>query len=78
VTFSVSDGDKELFRMEPERAGQFIGRDDYGAFLAWYKVPRDLPVSKQLTARVIFSGNLKGFLDRRENTTLKTQKYSDE
>lgn len=78
VTLSVSDGEKELFRMGPERANQFLGRDDYGAFLAWYKVPRDLPVSKQLTARVIFSGNLKGFLDRRGNTTLKIQKFSDE
>jgi len=78
VTLSVSDGEKELFRMGPERANYFFGRDDYGAFLAWYKVPRDLPVSKQLTARVIFSGNLKGFLDRRGNTTLKIQKFSDE
>lgn len=78
VTFSVSDGDKELFRMEPERPSQFISRDDYGAFLAWYKVPRDLPVSEQLTARVIFSGNLKSFLDRRGKTTLKIQKFSDE
>lgn len=78
VAFSVSDGEKELFRMGPERANQFLGRNDYGAFLAWYKVPRDLPVSKELTARVIFSGNLKGFLGRRGVTKLKIQKFSDE
>lgn len=78
VTFSVFDGQKELFKMGPERASQFSGLDDYGAFLTWYKVPRDLPVSKQLTAKVVFSGNLKGFLERRGHTELKIEKFSDE
>jgi hypothetical protein len=78
VTLSVSDGEKELFKMGPERAGQFFGRNDYGAFLASYKVPRDLPVSKQLTANVKITGNLIGFLERRGSTVLKIQKFSDE
>lgn len=30
VTLSVSDGEKELFKMGPERASQFLGIEDYG------------------------------------------------
>ena len=78
ATLSVSDGKKELFKMGPEKAGTYLGRNDYGAYLAWYKVPRDLPLSTQLTATVKISGDLKGFLKRRGSAVLKIQKFSDE
>jgi hypothetical protein len=78
ITMSVSDEEKKLFEMGPNRPGQFWGRDDYGAFFSWYKVPKDLPVSKQLIATVKISGNLKGFLERRGDTVLKIEKFSDE
>ena len=78
VSFSVFGSKEEVYITANEKPGQFWGRNDYGAFLASYKVPKDLPTSKQLTATVIISGNLKGFLERRGKTVLKTQKFSDE
>lgn len=78
VSLAVFDGQKALFKTESGKVGQFWGRDDYGAFLVPYKVPKDLPVSRDLTAKVQISGNLKGFLGRRGSTVLKIQKFSDE
>ncbi len=78
VTLSVSDGEKALLNIGPERAGQFWGRTDYGALLARYKVPGDLPVSRSLVGTVNISGDLDRFLERRGNTTLKIQKFSDQ
>jgi hypothetical protein len=34
---SVSDEEKKLFEMGPNRPGQFWGRDDYGAFFPGIK-----------------------------------------
>jgi len=78
VSMAVFDGQKELLGMASDKAGQFWGREDYGAFLVSYKVPRDLPISRELTAKVKISGDLGGFLERRGNTVLKIQKFSDE
>jgi|LGVF01.2.fsa_nt_gb hypothetical protein len=78
VSMAVFDGQKELFRKASEKAGQFWGREDYGAFLVLYKVPRDLPISRELTAKIKISGNLRGILERRGRTVLKIQKFSDE
>ncbi len=78
ITLSISDGAIKLLSMEPNKANQFFGRTDYGAFLARYKVPKDLPVSKPLTATVIISGNLSGFLERRGATFLTIKKFSDQ
>lgn len=78
VSFSVFDENKEVFKMINGKPGQFWGHNDYGAFFAWYRVPRDLPVSKQLKAEIKITGNLKKFLHRRGNTIVKIQKYSDE
>ncbi|OEU50281.1 MAG: hypothetical protein BA871_15185 [Desulfuromonadales bacterium C00003096] len=61
-----------------DKVGQFWGREDYGAFLVSYKVPRVLPISRELTAKIKISGNLRDFLERRGNTVLKIQKFSDE
>jgi hypothetical protein len=68
----------ELLKMGFGKVGQFWGHEDCGAFLVPYKVPKDLPVAKQLRAEVQVSGDLKGFLERRGRTILKIQKFSDE
>ncbi len=60
VSMAVFDGQKELLEMSSEKIGQFWGREDYGAFLVLYKVPRDLPISRELTAKIKISGNLRG------------------
>jgi hypothetical protein len=78
VSMAVFDGQKELSGMASDKVGQFWGREDYGAFLVSYKVPRDLPISRELTAKIKISGDLRGFLERRGNTVLKIQKFSDE
>lgn len=78
VSMTVTDGQSELFKADSGRTGQFWGRDEYGAFLLTYKVPRDLPVARPLKARVSISGGLKEFLARRGSTVLKIQKFSDE
>jgi hypothetical protein len=78
VTFSVSGGKKELFSMEPSRPREFVGVHEYGALLAWYTVPGDLPVSEEITATATISGNLQGFLSHRGGAVLKIQKISDE
>lgn len=78
VSLTVSDGEKILLRIRSDKIGQFTGRDDYGAFFALYQVPKDLPVAKELKVTAKISGNLTGFLERRGETTLKIQKYSDE
>ncbi|MCD4688295.1 MAG: hypothetical protein K8R55_03045 [Desulfuromonadaceae bacterium] len=78
VSMAVFDGQTELLEMSSEKIGQFWRREDYGAFLLSYKVPGNLPIARELTAKVKISGNLKGFLERRGGTVLMIQKVSDE
>lgn len=78
VSWKVFDGDHMLLEAGPAKGSRFWGKDDHGNHFLWYRVPRDLPAGKQLTARVIISGDLSGYLKKRPSATLSVTKLSDE
>lgn len=78
VSWKVFDGDRLLYEAGPAKGSQFWGKDDHGNHFLWYRVPMDLPAGKQLTARVIISGDLNKYLEKRPSATLSVTKLSDE
>ena len=78
VSLEVFKGDTLLFEDGPDKGSGFWGRNDHGLLFTRYNVPGDLQVSRSLTARVVISGDLSGFLREREGTTLRITKVSDE
>lgn len=78
VSLEVFDGDTLLYRDGPIKGSGFWGRDSHGLLFTWYGVPEDLPVARVLTGRITISGDLTGFLEGREGTTIGFTKVSDE
>jgi hypothetical protein len=72
------DGDL-IFGGGTGRASQYWARDHFGVHLAWYRVPRDLPVGRPLTAVItVTGGDLDGFLTKYPGAELRMVKVSDE
>ena len=78
VFLEVFEGDKLLYRDGPVKGSGYWGRNDHGLHFSRYGVPKDLPVSRPLTARITVSGNLDVFLKGREGATIGITKVSDE
>ncbi len=78
VVLEVLEGDKLLYRDGPVKGSGYWGRNDHGLHFSRYGVPKDLPVSRPLTARITVSGNLDVFLKGREGATIGITKVSDE
>jgi hypothetical protein len=78
VILEVFEGDTLFYRDGPMKGSGFWGRNDHGLHFVRYGVPEDLPVSRQLTAKITISGDLDEFLKDRGGTTLRITKVSDE
>lgn len=78
IKLTVLEDEPAIFTIENKRFGKFTGRNAYGAVVARYRVPEDLPVSTRLNAKVWIDGDLEGFLGRRGPTVIKIKKISDQ
>lgn len=78
VTLEVFQGGKVVYRAGPSRGSKFWGKDDYGLHFTTYRVPNDLPVRTELTAKVIITGDLESYLKNHQTAYLNITKMSDE
>jgi hypothetical protein len=78
VILEVFQGGKVVYRAGPSRGSRFWGKDDYGLHFTTYRVPKDLPVRTELTAKVIITGDLDAYLSKHGEAFLSMTKMSDE
>ncbi len=78
VLMEVFDGEKLLYTNGPVKGWGFWGKEDHGMHFSRYGVPKDLPVSRALRARITISGGVDEFLKGREGATIGITKVSDE
>ena len=78
IGLQVYDGQTLLLSDGPKSGSGFWGKNDHGLHFTWYDVPRDLPVAVPLKARITVVGDVGGFLEGRQGTTIRITKVSDE
>jgi hypothetical protein len=78
VTISVYDGKKEVFSKTASEISPFRGLNDSGFWYLSYLVPENLPIDKELNAKITVVGNIESFINEYGNAKIVIQKGSDE
>jgi hypothetical protein len=78
ISLKVFEGDRIIYEAGNAKGSKFRGRDDYGLHFVGYRVPEVLPVARELTAKVVISGDLEEFIVERKAASLSVVKMSDE
>jgi hypothetical protein len=79
VKMEVFEDEQLIFGGGTGKASQYWGKEHYGMHLAWYRVPRDMPVGQPLKGVVtVTGGDLDLFLENYPGAELRVVKVSDE
>lgn len=78
VVLEVSLNGRVIYYAEQLKGSMFWGKDDHGLHFNTYLVPKNLPLGKELTARVTIRGDPDGYLEKHGAARLSITKMSDE
>lgn len=78
LTVQMKDGDKVLFSGTCDRGSPYSGKSKYGFYYVGYKVPEDVPVSKDIAIEINIKKDIKIFLKNHENAKVIVRKKSDQ
>ena len=74
----AKDNDRVLFSATTDRGSPYFGRSDYGFYYVGYKVPQDVPISKDVTIEINIEEDIRNFLKKHENAKVIVRKRSDQ
>ena len=78
LTVKIQEGDKLLLWKSEDRGSPFLGKGRYGFYYVGYKVPKDVPVSKEISMEINIGKDVDHFLKTHEKARLIVRKSSDE
>jgi len=78
VTFEVFHDGRIAYYAEQLKGSMFWGKDDHGLHFNTYRVPKNLPVGYELTARVTVRGDVDDYLEKHGAARLRITKMSDQ
>ena len=74
----MKEGDKVLFSGSSDRGSPYSGKNNYGFYYVGYKVPEDVPVSKDIAIEINIEKDIRTFLKKHENAKVIVRKRSDQ
>jgi len=74
----MKEGDKVLFSGNSDRGSPYSGKSKYGFYYIGYKVPENVPVSKDIAIEINIEKDIRTFLKNHENAKVIVRKKSDQ
>ena len=74
----MKEGDKVLFSGSSDRGSPYSGKSKYGFYYIGYKVPENVPVSKDIAIEINIEKDIRSFLKNHENAKVIVRKKSDQ
>ena len=78
LTVNINEGRNALLSKDEDLGSPFFGKGRYGFYYIGYKVPRDVPVAKEISMEIRIDNDIHQFLMHHEEAKIIVRKSSDE